>query len=186
MAHKLTIPLTILPGILFFVFAQILVHLFYCLLVWFVTITIAILFNFNQSKAVSLGMFFWFFGIITSLLANAFYFPNSNYAALLSLYYFNDVIVKVCLILLLSAGSVALLLSATQVALWAMKRKKMLLTSLILLPFFGFLSFKANSFNQQNNDKPNIIIIVVDSLRPDFLSFFWWREANTFFGFFIR
>ena len=78
-SKKLQLPLTLLPGIIGFVAAQIFLHLFYCCFVWAVTQLIANLLRLSAQQTFTFGIIVWFLGLATILAANCYYFPNSKF-----------------------------------------------------------------------------------------------------------
>ena len=77
-ADKLVIPTTIIPDIIYFLLAQLLLHFAYCVFSWFITILVSNLFHVTSQKRFLLGVTIWVLGIITILVANQYFFPNSK------------------------------------------------------------------------------------------------------------
>jgi hypothetical protein len=70
LVDNLHIPITVLPGMLYFIFAQLLVHFSYCLLVWFISLQITKLLHLSADRALYLAISIWTLGIVTILVAN--------------------------------------------------------------------------------------------------------------------
>src|SRR5690349_12473171 len=66
--NSLHIPTTILPGVAYFIFVQLLLHFVYCLCVSIMTISVAHLFKLPVNKKLPLGIGIWILGIATILI----------------------------------------------------------------------------------------------------------------------
>jgi len=81
-SKHIQIPRTILPAIGFYFFAQLLVHIMFVFLIYIQTVLIGDLLSLSRQQTEKLGFSLWSVGIITVLLANTFFFPNSKFASL--------------------------------------------------------------------------------------------------------
>src|SRR3990167_7646187 len=63
--HQLHIPITVLPGIIYFLGAQLLVHTAFTILVWLVTLPISYLFKLSSNKKLFLALSLWVIGMVT-------------------------------------------------------------------------------------------------------------------------
>lgn len=181
---KLHIPVSILPGIFYFLFAQAAVHLAYCFLVWYVTLLVADLWQLSAAKRIQLAMGITLLGLVTALVANQFFFPNSKFAELTYLVMPNQTVAKFMLVAL----SFCCLIILLQALLTLLKKPAFLLlmtSSVCLAVLLSYLPQPAIHYDAATAEKPNIIFIGVDSLRPDFLSYFGNEKATPFFDSFL-
>lgn len=133
-----------LPGILFFIFAQLLVHAIFCLLIAFLAAMMIALLDVPQQKHLSVSISVWLASIVSVILANSYYFPNSHFAQLCNVW----------------GGWVG---------------------ASSAYPKFTHASFTSAA----TPAKPNIIIVGVDSLRPDVLAFFSGETKTPFMSRFL-
>src|SRR6185437_6835895 len=76
-AHHLHVPAIVLPGIIFYIGAQCLVHFLYAVLIWMMMKFVVRAIPFFKKQIEIAGMGLWLLGLITILLANQYDFPNS-------------------------------------------------------------------------------------------------------------
>src|SRR3990167_3790348 len=184
-SKKLQLPLTLLPGIIGFVAAQIFLHLFYCCFVWAVTQLIANLLRLSAQQTFTFGIIVWFLGLATILAANCYYFPNSKFSELIS-FGVNANIAEWLLYILL-AGCLVIVLLAVVRLLWLMGCMTIVIAVLLTAAFV--LTYKhapSPVYATATASKPNIIIVGIDSLRPDFLSYFGVARQTPFLDDFLR
>jgi len=109
-AAHLKIPTIIIPGILFFICAQLFVHLLFTAIVWAETKALSSYYQLTSSKALTLGVALWFLWLLTVLSANQLYFPNSKFADL-TLIFFPIKHVKLCFDLFITLPFIVKVLS---------------------------------------------------------------------------
>ena len=130
-----------------------------------------------MAKTQFIGFSLWTLGLITVLLANQCLFPQSKFAGLtaallplglakilltvLGIVFLGAILVAVLGLFLLFMKHLAILPSALLMAAFS-----------IIISFFIFYSPHTVSRDAATAAKPNIILIGVDSLRPDFLGYF--------------
>ncbi len=175
-AKHLGIPWKVVQGILFFIFVQFLLHICLLLWIWVITRCVGLVFSLKEKSVEFLGIGIWLVAIITLLLANQYFFVNSKFAALTSTiipkafipYCFWFFIVSVCVLQCIALYGV-------------LKKSRFLFTILISIFFtttFCFLQ-KPVILDYATVEKPNIIFIGIDALRPDFLGFFGNSQNTT-------
>jgi len=187
-SDNLHIPSTILPGIFYFIFAQLLVHLAYCYVIWIIVSLIKNLGFLTSNQIIPLTICTWMLGLITIFTANHYYFPNSKFVELTSLILFNQQVAKDVLIFLLICCCIVFLLALTSLIKSIISRSFVIPLILGLGVTFGFTYLKSGTIIEPNvatRLKPNIILVGVDSLRPDFLSYFGYEKSTPFFDSFL-
>lgn len=186
-SRQIHIPFSVWPHILFFIAAHLGLHLAYCLLVWMVAVLVSQLFNLTETRQFYLSIGLWLVGIIAIILANFIYFPNSKIAMLL-LPILNHQIAFYLFYSLKIMIALALLLAFAQIT----KRFPYFILPLVMS---GVVYYKIHHYYQNEpliihdaatEQHPNIIIIGVDSLRPDHLSFFGADRKTPFFDAFLN
>jgi hypothetical protein len=83
-SNHLHVPMSVLPGLLFYLSTQVLVHVVYVILIVTIAHGVVIAIPRLQKNIEMIGIGIWVWGIITILLANQYYFPNSKFAFLLN------------------------------------------------------------------------------------------------------
>lgn len=186
--NSLHIPVTIIPGVLYFIGAQLLVHFVYCLLIVFITSQIAQFIKLASNKQVYLGTYLWCIGIVTILVANQYYFPNSKFSGLSSLIFFHPVLTKITFVVLSLIFSGLVLLSIIFFLMRSAGKARIfyLMTGVVLSCAPFYFKVKAPLTSPATAEHPNIILIGVDSLRPDFLSYFGHDKTTPFFDKFLQ
>lgn len=187
-SHHLKIPLTILPGIFYFIAAQIFIHFIYCLLTWCIALSIANLFHWSGTKKLYLALTVWFVGIFTILAANQYFYPNSKVSELSAMILRNDWLTQIVFLNLLIIFLLLIFLTILNALKITVKKPKILLSFLVVIALGVFYKvIPKNSVTiGPNSHLPNIILIGVDSLRPDFLSFFGSEQNTPFFDSFLK
>lgn len=174
-ANHLSIPKSIIPGVIFFICMQLLIHLAYVYLIWSLTCLCGLVFKSIQWHREKSGIGFWMLGMITILLANQLYFPNSKFAMLTSAI-LPLTIVKYALLICMLAIVCVSCIAIYGLFLILSQRVKLALgiLSIGLAATVGFSTShgESNLPIPSTTERPNIILIGVDSLRPDFLGFF--------------
>jgi len=209
-SSQLHIPSAIIPGILFFIAAQLFIHFMYCCLIAIVTFFILYLLPFLTARKIGIGIGLWVLGIITILIANQYFFPYSKFAELTSTLLFLPMMTKILLIGLFGACALSISIACLGASLWALRQLHVvaakagipshvmpakagihiflgtLLLSFLSIGFLFFHHTSTNTLDGATQDKPNIIFVGVDSLRPDFLSYFGYEKATPFFDSFLN
>jgi len=176
-SRNLSIPLSILPGILSFIGTQIVVHLVYCFILW-----VVIEYSYTFLKPIMSNQFhyaisLWILSAITFLIANQIYFPNSKFAELTALIFFNPAITKIAFVVFAGCFSITVLLAL--IAL--LNRLTLGLSVLAILAGYFILTFPSTqNYFVATSSRPNIILVGIDSLRPDFLGYFGSERKTPF------
>lgn len=175
----------VLKPIIAYLICQVIAYTLFTGWVWFITVSLGDAFNLAPRVISWLGIFFWCTATAALLALNNYYFPAS---------FFSELIQDSGLI---PAGSTwllivscCILLSATCIAYYHFFQrwhfKKMGFTLLTAAGFAALLSIHDNYFVSPTREpyttasnQPNIIIIGLDSLRPDFTHYFGNTSINT-------
>lgn len=188
-SKNLDIPFAIVPGIVFFIAAQLLVHLSYALIIWLITFLTGDFLDLSYDKKLWLGVFYWTTGIATILVANEYYYPNSAFSDLMTLFLSSPSLIKLFLVLFLLFWATVLVL--TLFGIIYKIRSVYLLSGVLILSLAGgvWIKYSDNEilppFSAATTAKPNIILIGMDSLRPDFLGFFGHDKPAPFIDGFL-
>ena len=164
----------VIKAILFFLFVQALSYASLIFLVWGVCQRWKIHFKFSQKKIYWLGILFWLIVFFTLFLSNIIFFPNSFFSIWLTSnhhFYFSFFPVISFLWALLVVGLGVVFLESVFYFLYLgfkkQKRIKLIIIFFIVLIGFFIKTFH-HEFSRQTR-QPNIIIIGLDALRPDYL-----------------
>ncbi|MBB72303.1 MAG: hypothetical protein CMF50_07885 [Legionellales bacterium] len=168
----------ILDGFIFFLFAQLLVYATYIIAIWAVTCLIKYLLNLSQSQSRLLGMCLWLLATVSVYFANQYYFPDSQFAflrhmfGLFSHHGVNDLIFLILSTLLLVVGALAglgflkgLWQRCGRAGIWIIG------LACFSVAATGYFIHTARTASGKSPG-PNIIIIGIDSLRPNDLAYF--------------
>lgn len=180
-AGHVQIPITILPGILFFVGAQLLVHVGFVLLVWFCVVYGRYVVKLSEPQQFNCAILLWLMGLTAVLAANQYYFPNSKFAALSSLILLTPLSAKWVAIFLSSLFLIAVLIAIIGLLVRLANTPRLGLTFLVL-SLLGWVSVSQYTASVPiiRHAQPNIFIIGIDSLRPDYLSYFGAKQRTPF------
>lgn len=170
-ADQLKIPVTLLPSVAYFFGIQCFIHLAFVILIWALARLIGVALQCRWAQTEKIGFYLWGLGIIYVLIANQYFFPNSKYAELTSTF-LNSTVDKILFWTLSGGCLIAVLLALYGIVLAVSYRiggvlivlGTGLIASFSLLPSHPIQPTDAATLN-----KPNIIIIGIDALRPDFL-----------------
>jgi arylsulfatase A-like enzyme len=158
--------------------AQLIINSIFFMSIWYQTISIAQLLQWRGAKLPMLGRFIWVLNTVVLIVANAYYFPNSVFAKLLLEKWLSGAALTYTLIIggCLLAVSISLTLLTLFTSLY---RKKELILHSSVLAFlvwiacvFTVYSYEAApvSMAYATSTKPNVILIGLDALRPDFIA----------------
>lgn len=188
-SHTLHIPWRIMPDILYFLSAQLFLHFLFCLAIYLnFTYNIKLL-NIPARFQFNLLIAYWLLAIVTLLLANQINFPNSQFAEVCS------VLVPASIAQQIYYGCAALCLAIFGLTLvyllkLSLNYPEYLLSSLFAGCIATILFVNCNNekkyYQRGLPNKPNIILIGVDSLRPDYLSYFGSDNKTTFIDAFLN
>jgi arylsulfatase A-like enzyme len=168
-ANHLQIPRSVLPAIFFYLFAQLSLHLSFTMVVWAVARILGGALAWPWPRIEKLGFSLWGLGLFTILVANEHFFPNSKFADLTAMFVPVSIVVPVYWLLLVIA------LSAIAAALLVLIfTRKYLPLTIPVLAMFSWLALHQPLLvpvvDAATAQKPNIILIGVDALRPDFIN----------------
>lgn len=138
--------------------------------VWFISTSISELFKLSRRVSFWLCLFLWVMSCCVILCLNNYYYPDSFFANLIPT---NN------LLLFISLG-VSIVAALFAYIHFILNRRHIIVGSLFLFLLFIFYSFsiydhfKSRAFLSEHpsNSQPNIILIGLDSVRPDFISYF--------------
>lgn len=136
--------------------------------VWFITTAISELFRLPQRAIFWLGLFIWFTSCCAILSLNNYFFPDSFFAILIPIH--NSVMIISIAIALITA------LVAYIYSFWSKQHRIIgsvfLVFSVLLISFQINDYFKSRSLSTESvaTTQPHIILIGLDSVRPDYVS----------------
>lgn len=189
-SSHLSIPVTIIPGILFFIAVQIALHLVFCLLAWLIAAPILLTLRLPSGQHLNLAITIWLWCIITMMLANQYYYPNTKMAELLGIFIPNQTVAKCSLIFFLIPLSLSLFFAFGYWLQYLYRfSNRFFAIGLILISAATFLVVRHEPRKIEDaasSTKPNIIFVGIDSLRPDFLSYFGSERKTPFFDDFLN
>lgn len=188
-ASKLAVPVRVIPAILFYLFVQVSIYLIFTFSVWAMARLVAVALKFSWKQTEKFGLSLWVFAISTILLANQCLAPNSKMAIITEVL-LPPILAKILLTLSLIALFILTLISLYGLmSLLSYKAKKLLAiaTTMTLISASSYHHFSQITVTDAATaDKPNIIIIGVDSLRPDYLGYFSYEKITPHFDEFLN
>lgn len=174
-SNYFSIPAQAIPPILMFVGIQLLLHFLFLVLIWAMAVFISVALNSKNNQFETIGFALWGIGLGAIIFSNQYYYPNSNFCALTK-HFISHALAGDISFILIAIFSVGLLL-----AFWgAIKILIHMPKTLISIAAFviGVVAYHCYHQNdvtfedKATEERPNIILVGVDSLRPDFLGFF--------------
>jgi arylsulfatase A-like enzyme len=199
-SHHINVPNAIIPGIVFYIFAQLLLHMGFALLIGWVVLSLTYFFKCSSTRAVKLATTLWLCAIITVFVTNQYFFPNSKFSDLtrvilpdfflpylsFALSFFWSVMLLLCAYISFRMLRVFVIPQLDHLFF----RRRIPIVIIITLLFTTGYCLYQNYFyvttDASSEEKPNIIIIGVDSLRPDFLGYFGSNLKTDFYDSFLR
>jgi arylsulfatase A-like enzyme len=179
-SNHLEIPFRVIPPVLIFIAIQLLIHILFLIFIWAEAQLIGVACHLSWRKVEKVGFYLWGISIAAAVFGNQYYYPNSKFANMTEVLInqpVSGVVFFSCLLVMIAA----LLLSILGI------NKLFPKMSIICLLGVGvaFLNYDIRQhapvpaiIDASSSGKPNIIIIGIDSLRPDFLGYFGY-EKNT-------
>lgn len=173
-------PVILLP-LIAYLLLQITAYVLFVSWIWFVTISITEWFKLRTVAMHIFGSVTWCMACFSMLELNRYYFPDSLFARLMTRVTFLNQYGEVVLVVML-----ALLFIITLIAyfhfFWCKRYRYS--GSILLLCIVGVMApalfrFESKPFVVNPNAKPNIIIIGLDSLRPDYTNFYGNKNVYT-------
>lgn len=187
-SQQLKIPISIIPAIIFFIAAQLLLHFTFCCFIWMLAKGVITVLQIPRKKQLGFAIAMWLAALVLCLVANQLYYPHSKFAALTA-FFFPQTFAMLIFFLLLAFFTLTILITFLKISLLS-KYKFIFLGSIffILAMNLFFILMPSTFVNKTNASvmKPNVIIIGIDSLRPDFLSFFGAENKTPFFDEFLQ
>lgn len=189
---QLAIPFSILPGLIYFLLAQFGVHLGFCLMTWWMASGVIYFFRFTSNQRIAVAIVIWLWSLSIVLVANQIYFPFSKFALLTQTLLMNEWLTTILFIMLLIGliFSVLCAIFSTSIQLVYFLKSASSWTRNIVFVLSGITVFLSVMYQFNSSEvihdaatvsKPNIIVIGVDSLRPDFLGYFGRDISTPFF-----
>lgn len=170
-SKRLQLPASLLPDILFYCSAQLTIHLLYCIFITLCTISITKLLQLQKIQ-LNMGIALWILGIFVILALNQYYFPNSKFAMLSSAFFPFSIIGFIAYTLMFVWFCILLLAMVEPILLVYSDRSFIYAASIAAVLITSILSYPTQQKIVVTQKMPNIIIVGIDSLRPDFLSYF--------------
>lgn len=151
---------------------------------WFITVLTASLFQLSKDTEKYLGLFLWCSCVCAIITFNNYYFTDSFFAVIFRQYGWYDFHINLAL-LIVSTG-ILLLFTLVAYIHFFLKKHSIIIGSILLgLICVSFVTqYYEKVFGHSvaltlHKNKPNIIFIGLDSLRPDFIGYFGHRSIYT-------
>lgn len=183
-SSHINIPSAILPGILYFMGAQFAVHAMYALLLWLSVVAVIQQFKLTPASDIKVIVGVALLGLLTVATANQYYFPNSKFAELTRLFLPVPIITQIAM---LGFGLSSAALLAITLFYWV--RRLPIVAAIVSVLYLAFIWWQYHPWpgsSPATEEKPNIILVGVDSLRPDFLGYYGHGKATPFFDQFLN
>jgi arylsulfatase A-like enzyme len=168
-------------GLAQFIAGQLLLYIIFISIIWYLAISVGELFKLTGMTTYLYGILLFLVSIVGIFAANNYYAPHSFFANLVRSNLFNnhlsDSALKYCITLIgaffFINGVFALinLIRSLQKQKNILRHSVVLLFILIIFSIFCMPQFSTTPYSVATTERPNIIIIGVDALRPDFLNF---------------
>lgn len=163
-------PWSIFPDIILCILAQYGLYIVITGYLWWIILNISRPFNLSIKRCDQLSLSLWLLSVVSLLLANQVLYPLSQFADLTHTFiplWLAKILLYFCLFLLTILSGIALLIQIK-----THKRLSMLIGMLFLIGSVVWLYPKPKPNVINSPHKPNIIIIGIDSLRPDYTTLF--------------
>ena len=172
-------PVVIFP-LLGFILLQIIAYILLITWIWFISVSISNWFALSKRITIIFGIFVWCLAIFSILELNRYYFPDSLFSHLMSritfIQQYGEIILSVSVMLLLA-------LTLLSYLHFFLHKKFRMSGSIILFSIIFMLSISMFDKKSENivatHKQSNIIIIGLDSLRPDYTGFYGNQTVHT-------
>lgn len=196
-ANELTVPKRAMTAILAFIFIQLSLHFLYTLCIWVLTILNSkFLARYISSSSPSskfilkLGIATWLIGLTTIFLLNFHWYPNSKFSELIAVIFFTPILIKLGLYFFLALSSVVIMIAIIGLfyQFKSLHSWQQFMMCVLLIVISVCLTQKKPivTTNPATGAQPNIIIIGIDALRPDFLAYFGHDKQAPFLDEFLN
>jgi arylsulfatase A-like enzyme len=174
-AGHLTFPLKAIPAIVFFVFVQLFIHFLFIVFVWGQAVLIGKVQKYSEKQTEMLGFTLWGLSLAAIIFSNQYYYPNSNFCALTKAFVSHSlagdlsfilILILACVFVTACYALIKMVLGFTQVVIG------LSVVAISCIVYFIYHHKPIIVNDSATQDKPNIILIGIDSLRPDFLGYF--------------
>ncbi|MDF1759770.1 MAG: sulfatase-like hydrolase/transferase [Coxiellaceae bacterium] len=147
--------------------AVVLMYFVYTLLIYFVTILAGNRLRLHEKNYLYFGLFIWLLSAFVVLLLNQVFFPASIYSVFISKFFPHWL--SVSLLVIFSATlSYFILLAFLQCRRW-LKASLVIATGFFSVVIFSNIS-AGHHYHGATANKPNVIFVGVDALRPDYVT----------------
>jgi arylsulfatase A-like enzyme len=175
-------PVILLP-LAFYILMQIGAYALFISWIWFITVAIADWCGLSASSRKILGIAFWAAGCLLLMAANCYFYPASFFATLWSQHaWFIRECSWIAMIAAGILGAATLIAFIASIKLGRYRRISGLLFAIISIVLLqaAYDRFAPLEHHQSvNQTKPNVILIGLDSVRPDFTGFLGNRHVAT-------
>lgn len=176
-AHEMFHSIILFPLLVFFIL-QLIAYFLFVVCMWWIAVSFGKFFQLSSRTTYHVGLSCWLLGCTAIFLLNNYYFPDSYFAEIFQQYewlsHFSNMILVVMISILMMVGSFACF------HFCYLYPYRALAASLLLLIMWGVcMNFFSAAKPSQNTTQPNIILIGLDSLRPDFTSYFGNQAVHT-------
>lgn len=166
------VPWRVFTGISFFIIAQIFLHSIFTLFIWILARLVGITLSLSWKNTQTLGFNLWGLGILYVMLANQCFIPHSTFSILFSALIHPSIAKIFFLIFSVTLGIIIFLAVEGLYKIIRWKWMLAIVGSAILTT--GFAMHRSAAHVSEKNTpakKPNVILIGIDALRPDFLHY---------------
>lgn len=187
-SDRLTIPSSVWPAIIFFSCVQLMLHFLFTVLVWGMARLSSVALQLSWQQTEKLGFVMWVMSMMGLVLANQYFFPNSSFVMITG-NFLSQTATSILLIPILIFMTFAVSLSV--VGLWRSINHGVIagvIAGLSGLFFFAYY-FQPSALPMKDaatDTKPNIIVVGIDALRPDFLGYFGHTPATPHLDHFLN
>jgi arylsulfatase A-like enzyme len=165
----------IVVPLLQFILIQGALYAAYLFTIWYLAVSMGTLFSLKARKTYYLGVFLGWVGWIGIFAANSYYFPHSFFTRFIQDYLFNHYLthaeIKVVLVMVMSLFFVVALLTLLNLILSVCAKQNRIRHGMAIMVMGGLVVAippqVETATRVVKTDRPNVIIIGFDALRPD-------------------
>lgn len=183
MGSKLFFSPAVIPPLLAFIAAQLLLYVFYVYLLWYITISLSEFFSLPKKYEALAGICFWIIAVFSILALNAYYVPHSLFTRAIRENLFANALTdeqikySVIAVVIINMMIAAFIILRLCIAFFSNQNRirhgvfvslVILLALFVVSPRFTF----SEKVHANSNIEPNVFIVGFDAVRPDYLSFF--------------
>jgi arylsulfatase A-like enzyme len=180
--HEIFTSRVVVLSLLQLLVAQLVTYAVYICAIWYAAVSIGEFYKLQWQRVYHLGVFIWFFSVITIISANNYFFPRSFFSTLINENIFHQPLtinqlrcILIPAVFMIAGAGILLainLVMSLRKKINFLRHSAVLVFLLVIAMIISMARWAETAGNWRggSQDRPNIIVIGLDALRPDFVN----------------